>query len=47
MNLCIIWLCVEVLQLDYLAGKIIATLCAFFWNYHGQKRYTFRSGDSG
>jgi len=40
-NLCIIWLCVEVFSLDYLTGKIIATLCAFFWNYHGQRQYTF------
>ena len=46
-NLCVIWLCVEIFSLDYLAGKIIATFCAFLWNYHGQIRYTFRSGDSG
>jgi putative flippase GtrA len=44
-NLCVIWLCVELFSLDYLSGKIIATLCAFFWNYHGQKRYTFRGGN--
>jgi putative flippase GtrA len=43
-NLCIMWLCVEMLGLNYLAGKILATLCAFFWNYHGQKRFTFREG---
>lgn len=43
-NLCVIWMVVELFSLDYLTGKIIATLCAFFWNYHGQKRYTFRGG---
>jgi putative flippase GtrA len=43
-NLCVMWLCVEVLGLNYLAGKILATLCAFFWNYHGQNRFTFREG---
>lgn len=41
-NLCVIWLCVEMFALNYLTGKIIATFCAFFWNYHGQKRFTFR-----
>jgi len=41
-NLCVIWMAVELFSLNYLAGKIIATFCAFFWNYHGQKRYTFR-----
>ncbi len=43
-NLSVIWLAVEIFSLNYLAGKIIATLCAFFWNYHGQKHYTFREG---
>ena len=43
-NLCVIWLCVEIFSLDYLTGKVIATFCAFFWNYHGQKRYTFHTG---
>jgi len=40
-NLCIIWLCVEVFSLDYLTAKVVATFCAFFWNYHGQRQYTF------
>lgn len=44
-NLCVIWLAVEIFSLNYLTGKIIATLCAFFWNYHGQKHYTFRGGE--
>jgi putative flippase GtrA len=43
-NLCVIWLCVEVFSLNYITGKIIATFCAFFWNYHGQKRFTFHTG---
>jgi putative flippase GtrA len=44
-TLFVIWVCVEVFALDYLTGKVIATLCAFFWNYYGQKRFTFREGD--
>jgi putative flippase GtrA len=43
-NLVVIGMAVELFSLNYLAGKIIATFCAFFWNYHGQKRYTFRDG---
>jgi len=43
-NLCVIWLCVEIFALNYLVGKVFATLCAFFWNYHGQKRFTFHEG---
>ena len=43
-NLCIVWLAVELFSLNYLTGKIIATLFAFVWNYHGQKRYTFSGG---
>jgi len=39
----ILWLAVDFLALSYLTGKITATLIASFWNYHGQKRYTFRS----
>lgn len=43
-NLCVIWICVEVFALSYITGKLIATLCAVFWNYHGQKRFTFHLG---
>ena len=43
-NMCIIWLSVELFSLDYLTAKIIATLCSFFWNYYGQSRITFRTG---
>ncbi|MDD1687425.1 GtrA family protein [Methanoregula sp.] len=41
-NVCIIWLSVELVSLSYLAGKVIATICAFFWSYYGQSRITFR-----
>jgi len=41
-NVCIIWLLVEYASLNYLAAKVIATVCAFFWNYYGQSRITFR-----
>ena len=42
-NLCIIWMAVEIFSLNYLAAKIIATICSFFWNYYGQSRITFRT----
>jgi len=42
MNTCIIWLLVEFVALNYLVAKVIATVCAFFWNYIGQSRITFR-----
>jgi len=41
-NVCIIWLAVEMASLNYLFAKVIATVCAFFWNYYGQSRITFR-----
>lgn len=41
-NVCIIWLLVEMATLNYLVAKVIATVCAFFWNYYGQSRITFR-----
>jgi putative flippase GtrA len=41
-NICIIWLAVELASLNYLVAKVIATFCAFFWNYYGQSRITFR-----
>ncbi|MFA5221297.1 MAG: GtrA family protein [Methanoregula sp.] len=42
-TLCVIWLAVELFSFSYLTAKIIAVVCAFFWNYHGQSRLTFRS----
>jgi dolichol-phosphate mannosyltransferase len=44
LNLYIIYLSVELFSLYYLTGKAIATVCAFFWNYFGQSRITFREG---
>lgn len=44
-NMGMIWLAVELLSLDYLPAKIIATICSFFWNYYGQSRITFRTGN--
>jgi putative flippase GtrA len=46
-NLCIIWLAVEFAAVNYLAAKVIATACAFFWNYYGQSRITFRGNADG
>lgn len=43
-NVCIIWLAVELASLNYLVAKVIATISAFFWNYYGQSRITFREG---
>jgi putative flippase GtrA len=43
-NICMIWLAVELFSLDYLTAKIIATICSFSWNYFGQSRITFRAG---
>jgi putative flippase GtrA len=40
-NLCIIWLAVELFFMGYLPAKVIATCCAFLWNYYGQSRFTF------
>ena len=45
MNVGIIWLLVEAASLNYLIAKVIATACAFFWNYYGQSRITFRKGE--
>jgi len=46
MNLGIIWLAVEMFSVGYISAKILATIFAFFWNYHGQKTITFRRGAS-
>lgn len=42
LNLAIISLGVEILSLNYLVAKILATGIAFFWNYYGQSTVTFR-----
>lgn len=41
-NLGIIWVAVDLFSLNYMAGKIIATIGAFLWNYYGQCRFTFK-----
>jgi putative flippase GtrA len=41
-NLGFVWLAVTFLALTPLMAKILATCCAFLWNYHGQSRFTFR-----
>jgi putative flippase GtrA len=41
-TLCIVWAAVELLGLNYLVAKIGAAFCAFFLNYFGQSRITFR-----
>jgi putative flippase GtrA len=46
-NLSIIWLAVEFLSINYLPAKVLATACAFFWNYYGQSRITFRRNPDG
>lgn len=43
-NVAVIWLLVELALFNYMAAKILATICAFFWNYYGQSRITFRAG---
>lgn len=43
-NITIIWLLVEYAAFHYLIAKIVATVGAFFWNYYGQNRFTFREG---
>ena len=42
LTLCIIWVFVELLHQNYLTGKIFAIIAAFFWNFTGQSRLTFR-----
>lgn len=42
-NLGIVWLAVTFLSVTPVAAKILATCCAFLWNYHGQSRFTFRN----
>jgi len=44
-NLGIVWLAVTFLAIPPLPAKILATCCAFFWNYHGQSRFTFRNAE--
>jgi putative flippase GtrA len=47
LNVGLIWLLVDAVALNYLVAKVIATVCAFFWNYYGQSRITFRENRTG
>lgn len=42
LTLGILYAAVEIFSINYLIGKIIAVIIAFFWNYFGQSRITFR-----
>jgi putative flippase GtrA len=44
MNITIIWLLVTFFSWNYLGAKILATVCAVFWNYYGQSTITFGNG---
>lgn len=44
LTLGILYVAVEIFSINYLLGKIIAVIIAFFWNYFGQSRITFRRG---
>lgn len=41
-NLAIITICVEIFNIWYVIGKIIATFIAFIWNYFANKLVTFK-----
>jgi putative flippase GtrA len=45
MNISIIWLLVTMCSWNYLMAKLLATCCAVFWNYYGQSRITFGTGN--
>jgi len=44
LTLGVLYLAVEIFSINYLLGKILAVIIAFFWNYLGQSRITFRLG---
>jgi putative flippase GtrA len=46
MNIVIIWLLVTIFSWNYLGAKILATVCAVFWNYYGQSTITFGSSQT-
>jgi putative flippase GtrA len=41
-DLCIIFVCVELLYIEAIASKIIATGLVFFWNYFARSRFLFK-----
>jgi dolichol-phosphate mannosyltransferase len=44
LTLGVLYLAVEICSINYLLGKILAVIIAFFWNYLGQSRITFHVG---
>jgi putative flippase GtrA len=44
LTLGVLYVAVEIFSINYLLGKIIAVIIAFFLNYFGQSRITFRLG---
>ena len=44
LTLGILYVAVEICSINYIVGKIIAVIVAFFWNYFGQSRITFSPG---
>jgi len=46
LNLCIIWLMVELWSVNYLVAKIFGIFFGFLWNYYGQSTITFRNNRS-
>ncbi len=44
LTLGVLYLAVEICSINYLLGKILAVIIAFFWNYFGQSRITFHVG---
>ena len=42
-NLGIVWLAVTFFSFTPVLAKILATVIAFLWSYHGQSRFTFRN----
>ena len=45
LTLGVLYVAVEIFSINYLLGKIIAVIIAFFLNYFGQSRITFRLGN--
>ena len=44
LTLGVLYLAVEVSSINYLIGKVLAVIIAFFWNYLWQSRITFHVG---
>ena len=43
-NLGVLKICVDVIGLHYMIGKVIAIGIGFFWNYTANKKFTFKKG---